>query len=60
MAFRKSNKLGILRITASKSWLSVSAGRRGARVSVNSKGEVRRTIGVPGSGFTDTKLVSCV
>jgi hypothetical protein len=32
--------------------------RRGARVSVNSKGQVRRTVGIPGTGIYDTKVVN--
>ncbi|MCW2598877.1 MAG: hypothetical protein JWM02_706 [Frankiales bacterium] len=50
-------KFGPLRVTASKSGLSVSGGVPGARVSVNSKGEGRRTVGLPGSGLYDTKKI---
>ena len=58
MAFRKSKKLfGIFRVTASTNGLSVSAGVPGARVSLNSKGDVRRTVSVPGSGWYDTKKI---
>lgn len=55
--FRKSLKFGPFRVTASKSGLSVSGGVPGARVSVNTKGEVRRTVGLPGSGLYDTKKI---
>src|SRR6266496_3786786 len=55
--FRKSTKIGPLRVTASISGLSVSGGVRGARVSANTKGEVRRTLGVPGTGVYDTKRI---
>lgn len=55
---RKSFKVmpGV-RMTVSKSGLSASAGVRGARVSVNSKGQVRRTVGVPGTGIYQTKRI---
>jgi len=55
---RKSFKVmpGV-RMTVSKSGLSTSAGVRGARVSVNSKGQVRRTVGVPGTGVYHTKRI---
>lgn len=55
--FRKSKKLGPLRLTASKSGLSMSGGVRGARVSANTKGEMRRTLSVPGAGIYDTKRI---
>jgi len=55
--FRKSKKIGPFRITASKGGLSVSGGVPGARVSANTKGEVRRTVGIPGTGIYDTKRI---
>lgn len=55
--FRKSKKIGPFRLTASKSGLSVSAGVPGARVSVNSRGDVRRTVSLPGTGIYSTKKV---
>lgn len=57
VTFRKSKKVGPIRFTVSKAGLSTSAGAGGARVSVNSKGEVRRTVGIPGSGVYDTKKI---
>ncbi|MER6936755.1 DUF4236 domain-containing protein [Nocardioides sp. NPDC000441] len=53
---RKSFKVmpGV-RMTVSKSGLSASAGVRGARVLVNSKGHVRGTAGVPGTGVYYTQ-----
>lgn len=57
VSFRKSKKVGPFRVTASKSGLSVSGGVKGARVSVNSKGEARRTLSVPGTGIYDTKRI---
>lgn len=55
--FRKSKKVGPFRITVGKTGISASAGVPGARVSLNSKGEVRRTVGIPGTGVYDTKKV---
>lgn len=56
---RKSFKVipGV-RMTVSKSGLSASAGVKGARMSVNSKGQVRRTVGVPGTGVYHTKRIA--
>ena len=56
--FRKSKKLGPLRLTATTKGLSLSGGVKGARVSANTKGEVRRTLSVPGAGIYDTKKIS--
>src|SRR3954471_1841476 len=55
--FRKSMKIGGLRITATKSGLSLSGGVRGFRVAVNGKGQLRRTVGIPGTGLYDTKVL---
>lgn len=57
LRFRRSIGFGPFRLTATKSGLSGSVGVPGARVSVNSKGQVRRTVGIPGSGIYDTELV---
>ena len=57
MSFRKSKKFGIFRINFTGKGMSMSAGVPGARVSVNSKGDVRRTVSVPGSGWYDTKKI---
>lgn len=43
-----------LRLNVSKSGFSVSAGRRGAHVTVG-HGKVRTTVGLPGSGISYTK-----
>ncbi len=56
--FRQSRKIGPFRITATTKGLAASFGGPGARVSVNTKGQVRRTIGIPGSGLYDTALVN--
>lgn len=51
LRIRKSFKICKgLRINVSKSGMSVSGGVRGARVSVNTKGVVRRSVGIPGTG----------
>lgn len=55
VTFRKSKKLGPFRVTLSPRGVSTSAGVPGLRVSANSRGEVRRTVGVPGTGIYDTK-----
>jgi len=55
--FRKSKKIGGVRFTVSKSGFSASTGVPGLRASVNSKGDVRRTVGLPGTGIYDTKVV---
>jgi hypothetical protein len=55
--FRRSVKiLPGVRLNVSTRGLGVSAGPRGAKVSVNTQGEVRRTVGVPGTGLYHTTL----
>lgn len=56
--FRKSKKIGPFRITASKRGFSASGGVPGARISANTRGEVRRTVGIPGSGIYSTKRLN--
>ena len=58
LRFRRSAKLGPFRLTATTSGLAASVGAPGARVSVNTKGQIRRTVGIPGSGLYDTELVN--
>ncbi|TCN51762.1 uncharacterized protein DUF4236 [Rhodococcus sp. SMB37] len=55
--FRKSKKLGPIRITASKRGLSTSVGAGPLRVSRGADGKTRRTVRVPGTGVYDTKVV---
>lgn len=55
--FRKSKKFGPFRLTATKTGLSLSGGVPGARVSMNTRGEVRRTVGLPGTGIYDVKKI---
>ncbi len=49
--FRKSKGFGIFRITASRRGLSVRTGVPGAHVSVNTRGDVHESVGIPGSGL---------
>jgi len=58
LRFRRSAKLGPFRITATKRGFSTSFGVRGARVGINSRGQVRRTIGLPGTGIYDTEIIN--
>ena len=57
--FRKSIKLmpGV-RVSLSKSGISGSLGTNGARVSVNSKGQVRGTAGLNGTGLSSTTMLN--
>lgn len=57
VSFRKSKSFGPFRITASKSGLSVSAGIPGLRYSVNTKGQARRTVSIPGTGIYQTDRI---
>lgn len=47
-SFRKSVKAGPMRLNVSKSGLGVSAGVKGARVGINSKGNVYSSVGAKG------------
>lgn len=54
--FRKSINLGGgLKLNIGKGSVGVSAGVRGARVSVNSKGRKTTSVGIPGSGLSYVK-----
>jgi hypothetical protein len=56
--FRKSKKIGGIRITGSRSGIGISAGVGPLRVGLGADGKVRRTVRVPGTGVHDTKAVS--
>lgn len=57
--FRKSMKIAPgLRLTFGKRSIGLSAGIRGARVSLNSSGRVTSSAGIPGSGLYWTESVS--
>lgn len=52
LRFRRSMKIAPgLRLNFSKGSIGVSAGVRGARVSVNTKGQVYSSVGIPGTGI---------
>jgi len=59
MAFRFREQFKILpgiKVTLSKSSIGVTVGVCGAHVSINSKGRITRTVGVPGSGLSDVNI----
>ncbi|AXU77884.1 TPA: DUF4236 domain-containing protein [Clostridioides difficile] len=54
--FRKSINLGGgLKLNLGKKSVGISAGVKGARVSVNSKGRKSVTLSIPGTGISYTK-----
>ncbi len=55
--YRKSFKAGPLRVTASRSGISYSAGVKGARITKRTDGRVQTTLSPPGTGlrYTTTK-----
>ena len=58
MGFRFRRSISLVpgvRLTVSKSGVALSAGVPGARVSVNTAGQVRETLGIPGSGISWTR-----
>lgn len=53
---RRSIKLGkYTKLNLNKHGFSVSTGAKGARVTLNNKGRVTRTVGIPGTGIYNTK-----
>jgi hypothetical protein len=59
MAFRFRKQFKILpgiKVTLSKRSIGVTAGVRGAHVSINTKGRITRTVGVPGTGLSDVNI----
>ncbi|WP_329327913.1 DUF4236 domain-containing protein [Streptomyces mirabilis] len=57
-SYRKTFKAGPIRISASKSGISYSAGVKGARVTKRADGRVQTTLSVPGSGLRYTETSS--
>lgn len=53
-SYRKSVKMGPIRVTASKSGISYSAGVKGARVTKRADGKVQTTLSAPGTGLRYT------
>jgi hypothetical protein len=49
LSYRKSFKAGPVRVTASKSGISYSAGVKGARITKRADGRVQTTLSVPGT-----------
>lgn len=61
MGFRVRKSIRVMpgvRLTVSRHSVGLSAGVRGARVSVNSSGRVTRTVGLPGTGISHTTTSS--
>lgn len=59
--FRKSVKIAPgVRLNIGKKSVGISAGVKGARVSVNSKGRVTKSVGLPGTGLSYTKTSKIV
>lgn len=57
--YRKSKNLGGgVRLNAGKKSVGLSAGVKGARVSVNSKGRIGLSLGIPGTNFRYRKVMS--
>lgn len=51
--FRKSIKIAPgIRMNISKGGVGFSAGVKGARISVNSKGRITKTVSIPGTGIS--------
>lgn len=57
MNFRKSKNFGAIRLNISKSGPSISVGKKGLRVSLNSKGEIHRTVSIQDTGIYDRKKI---
>lgn len=56
LRFRKSIKIAPgVKLNFGKNSIGVSAGVKGARVSVNSKGRVTKSVGIPGTGISYVK-----
>jgi Protein of unknown function (DUF4236) len=55
--FRKSKTFGPLRLTLTKRGISGSIGAGPLRFGLNSKGQIRRTVRVPGVGLYNTEVI---
>jgi tetratricopeptide (TPR) repeat protein len=55
--YRKSKKIGPLRVTMSQRGISTSIGAGPFRITHGADGKTRRTVRVPGTGVYDTKVV---
>lgn len=57
--YRKSKNIGGgVRLNTGKKSIGLSAGVKGARVSINSKGRMGLSLGIPGTNFRYRKVVS--
>lgn len=56
--FRRAKKFGPARITISNRGLGISAGSGPVRVGLGADGKVRRTVRIPGTGISSTKVIS--
>lgn len=54
--FRKSKKIGPLRINISNSGVSYSIGAKGARVTKRADGKIQTTTSIPGTGISHTTI----
>ena len=55
---RRSKGFGPFRVTLTKRGLSGSVGIPGFRMSTNTRGQVRRTVRIPGTGIYNTKVLN--
>ena len=54
--FRKSKKIGPVRVTVSKSGVSTSIGGKGARITKRADGKIQTTTSIPGTGISHTTV----
>lgn len=54
--FRKSKKIGPIRVTVSNSGVSTSVGGKGARITKRADGKIQTTTSIPGTGISHTKV----
>ena len=57
LKFRKSIKMGPVRVNLSSSGIGYSVGTKGARISKSAKGKTKATFGIPGSGLSYSKTI---
>lgn len=54
--FRKSKKVGPIRVTVSNSGVSTSIGGKGARITKRADGKIQTTASIPGTGISHTTI----
>ena len=57
MGYRKSFKIGGVRVNASSKGIGYSVGTKGMRVTKRADGRVTRTLSVPKTGLSSTKTI---